>query len=251
MDIQTKIVIDKKVKLKNPILITGLPGIGLIGRITAQYIVNKLKGKKIGELVSPHFPPNVIMLKDGTMKILNNELYLVNLKDKDIVFLMGDIQAIDNYGQYEVALKVLDLCKNLKIKKIITVGGYATGKISKRRTVYGLVNNKELIHELKEYNIVFGKAKGSIVGIAGLLPALAMYHKIDGICLLGTTHGNFVDPKSSEKIVEILSKYLGFKICLKDLKKQAKIEEEVIKKVEEEINKKNVEMKNKSLSYIR
>ncbi len=35
----------KKVDLKNPILIEGLPGLGLVGKITIRYLIKRLKAK--------------------------------------------------------------------------------------------------------------------------------------------------------------------------------------------------------------
>ena len=46
----------KVAKLKNPVMVTGLPGIGLIGQVAAKYLIKKLKGEKIAEIYSPHFP---------------------------------------------------------------------------------------------------------------------------------------------------------------------------------------------------
>ena len=39
----------KKPKLKNPTLIEGLPGIGNVGKIAADFIVDELKAKKDSE----------------------------------------------------------------------------------------------------------------------------------------------------------------------------------------------------------
>ena len=55
----TKIVQLKKPKLKNPIFIEGLPGVGNVGRIAAGYLVEELKAKKFAELWSSHFLPIV------------------------------------------------------------------------------------------------------------------------------------------------------------------------------------------------
>ena len=58
---QTQVKILDKVKLKDPVLIEGLPGIGNVGRIAAGYLVSELNMKKFAELYSPHFLPLVIL----------------------------------------------------------------------------------------------------------------------------------------------------------------------------------------------
>jgi hypothetical protein len=41
----------------NPILIEGLPGIGQVGKLAAEYMIHMLDAAKIGEIHSIYFPP--------------------------------------------------------------------------------------------------------------------------------------------------------------------------------------------------
>ena len=50
--IETTIKILEKPKMKNPILVEGLPGIGNVGRVAVGYLVAELKMVKIAELYS-------------------------------------------------------------------------------------------------------------------------------------------------------------------------------------------------------
>jgi len=52
---ETYIHIVNKMKFKNPILVEGLPGIGLVGKIAAKHLAKELKAKRIAEIYSPHF----------------------------------------------------------------------------------------------------------------------------------------------------------------------------------------------------
>ena len=65
----------KEVTLKDPILVEGLPGVGHVGKLVADHIVEELKAEKIMEIYSPHFPPQVIVKEDGTIKQVRNEIY--------------------------------------------------------------------------------------------------------------------------------------------------------------------------------
>ena len=53
----------EQVKLDNPVLIEGLPGLGMVGRIATRYLAKELKAKKFAELYSPHFPYYVLVNK--------------------------------------------------------------------------------------------------------------------------------------------------------------------------------------------
>ena len=54
-----------KVEAKNPVLIEGLPGLGLVGKIAMRYLIKQLKAQKFAYLYSPHFPYFVLVSKNG------------------------------------------------------------------------------------------------------------------------------------------------------------------------------------------
>jgi hypothetical protein len=241
-------------KLRRGILVTGLPGIGLIGQVVGRYLVEELKAQKVANLVSPHFPHQVFMTKKGGLRIIKNSFYLHKGKNRDLLILLGDIQAMSSVGQYEVAGCVLEFCKKMGVNEIITVGGYSTGKISEDRRVFGVASTDEFRSRLKKFGVVFGEAKGSIVGAAGLLPALGKQKGIQGACVMGETHGSYIDTASARQIVILLSKYLELKIDLKRLDERAKESQKILKQVQDEVQKTmeaQFEQTSKSVSYIR
>lgn len=225
----------KKVKLKDPVMVTGLPGIGLVGQVAAKYIIKKLKGEKIAEVYSPHFPHQVLMGRKGGLRLLKNTIYRVRGRKGDILIAIGDVQAISSVGQYEVADKILEYAQGKGVKLIITIGGYSTGKVESERRVFGSANNKRLKKEFEKKGVIFGETRGSIVGVAGLLPGLAKFRKMDGICIMGETHGSYVDHTSAKNVVKKLAELLDFEINLEELEKEAAGREKVIKKIEKEV----------------
>ena len=243
----------KPKKLRNPVLIVGLPGIGLIGQVVGRYLAKELKTKRIAMLYSPHFPHQVFMTKKGGLRLIKNSFYHYRGKKRDAIILVGDVQALNSQGQYEVAGAVLKYCKKLKIKQLLTIGGYSTGKISEKRRIFAVTTDEKTRTRLKKYGVIFGEAKGSIVGAAGLFPALGRLYDIEGVCLMGETHGGYVDTPAAREILKLLSAYLDVKISLKRIDERAKKSEKILKKIEDEI-KKSVETSfetAKSVSYIR
>ncbi len=235
--------------LRKPVLIVGLPGIGLVGQVAARYMIKKLDGKKVAEIYSPHFPHQVIMTKKGKLRMLKNVFYAVNLGKRDALVLIGDTQAITSEGQYDVAGRVLDYVGKKNVSEIITIGGYSTGKLEGAKKVFGATGSDAMRKKFEKAGVIFGEAKGSIVGAAGLLPALAKLRKMEGICIMGETHGSYVDPASAAEVLRRLSKVLGFKVSLVDLEKEAEEREKIIKKIESEIEKQVT--KKKDITYIR
>lgn len=232
--IETTIIEKKHVKMKNPILIEGLPGIGLVGKIAADLLIDQLKAEKVADLYSPHFPHQVIMQKNGVMRMIKNRFYYAKGKKNDFLILVGDVQAVTSEAQYEVTGKMLDYAEKKGVKLTITLGGYGTGKVHDKPRVFGIVSNKPMVEEYKKYGIIFGESKGSIIGAAGLLLGMGKLRSMPGICVMGETHGGFVDAKSAQSVLEVLCKLLEVKVDLKKLDSRAKEGEKFAKKMEQD-----------------
>jgi uncharacterized protein (TIGR00162 family) len=236
----TVIKADERPKLKNPILIEGLPGVGNIGRVAVGYLVEQLGAKKFAQLYSRHFFPFVVLHDRNQIHLLKNEFYYYKAKKpghRDIVFLLGDCQSLDPKGHYEVMEKVLDFAEKLGVKEIITIGGIATGEVDKSPKALGAVTDKELVTRYQKFGIEFsaGDKIGYIVGAAGLLLGLGQERKMKGICLLGETSGFPIvtDPKGAEVVLNSLTKILNIKLDMSKLDAKVKEMEDFIKKVED------------------
>ncbi|HDD46342.1 MAG TPA: proteasome assembly chaperone family protein [Candidatus Aenigmarchaeota archaeon] len=234
----TVINVFEKPKLKDAVLIEGLPGIGNIGRVAVGYLLEELKAKKFAELYSEWFFPFVILEEKYKIHLLKNEFYYWKAKKKgqrDIVFLIGDCQSLSPQGHYEVAEKIVEFAKSVNVKEIFTVGGLATGGLESDGVI-GAVTDKKVMEKYKKYGINFnaGERVGYIVGAAGLLLGIGKEKGIDGMCLLGQTTGFPIvtDPKAAENVLNILTDILNVTIDTKKLDKKVKEMEDFIKKVE-------------------
>ncbi|TAL48477.1 proteasome assembly chaperone family protein [archaeon] len=235
----SKIVELEKPKLKNPVFVEGLPGIGNVGRIAAGYLVEQLKAKKFAELLSSHFMPFVLLHPSSSVHVLKNEFfyYKGKGKERDMIILIGDSQSIDPEGHYEIVEEVLKLIKGYGVKEMFTLAGFGIGEEVKKPKVIGAVNDSALVKKYGKSGIDFeaGNRIGTIVGASGLLLGLGRYYGLDGVCLLGETVGFPIipDPKSAEEVLKVLSKILGLKIDVSELEKKVKEMQEFIKKVQE------------------
>jgi len=95
---EASVVFIRKPRLKEPILIEGLPGVGNVGKLAAEHLIDEIKAKKFAEVYSNDFPPQVLINDDGTIKLVRNELYYWKGKDKQLVILVGDYQGSIHAG---------------------------------------------------------------------------------------------------------------------------------------------------------
>lgn len=227
MDYVTVKYITKKPELKNPILVEGLPGIGNVGKLAVEHLIDNIKAVKFAELYSKDFPPQVFINTDGTVKLVNNEFYYWKAKKKkqrDLILLTGDYQGLSSHGQYELVEKILDIAEDFGVKEMFTLGGYGLGHEIQTPKVLCATTDKNLVKTMKKYGAVFKKNEpgGGIVGASGLLLGLGMLRGIKGTCFMGETPGYLVDPNSAKAVLKVLTKITNINLNLSELEKKAK-----------------------------
>lgn len=235
----TVIKVSENPKLKNPILIEGLPGVGNIGRVAVGYLIEELGAKKFAQLYSEHFFPFVMLHENYQVHLLKNEFYYWKAKkagQRDLILLVGDCQSLSTHGHYEVIEKVLDFVEKFGVKEMFTIGGLATGEVEEDPKIYGAVSDKELTKKFGKFGIDFsaGEKVGYIVGASGLFLGLGKERGMKGICMLGETSGFPIvtDPKAAEIVLDSLTKILKLKIDMSKLENRVAEMEKFMKKVE-------------------
>ena len=246
------VVFKEKPVLREPILVEGLPGVGNVGKLAAEHLVDQLKAVKFAEMFSKFFPPQILVNDAGTIRLVSNEIFYVQRPDanNDIVIMTGDYQGLTPDGQYELSDKTLKIAKDLGAKRIFTLGGYGLGKMIEKPRVLGAATDIELVEEMKNFGVTFSKGEpgSGIVGASGLLLGLGNLYGMRSVCLMGETSGYFVDPKGAQAVLEVLAKILGVKIDFTELETKAQQIDQITSKLREA--EPQVEPKREDLGYI-
>ena len=213
-------------KLKNPILIEGLPGMGNVGKIAVDFMIDNLKAKKMLEIKSHHFPNSVFVNEKNLVELPKIEMYYKNIKDKSIIFLAGDVQPTNEKSCYAFCEEILNVVEKLNTKEIITLGGIGLPEDPQKPTVYTTGNNKKIIDKYKAKQIstnLYGFV-GPIIGVSGVLLGLSSERKIPAISFLAETfgHPNHLGVKGAREILNVLNKNLKLNMNLKDLDNEIK-----------------------------
>ena len=218
-----------------PVLVEGLPGIGHVGKLVADHLIDELGGEKIAEISSVHFPPQVVVDEQGVTHLVNNEIYRCEKDGVAILFLVGDFQSTSAEGHYVLAERYLDLAEALGVRRIYTLGGYGVGHLVEHPRVLSAVNMEHLRPEVEAAGGSFENAGsgGMIMGASGLLLGLGKARGIEGICLMGETSGYIVDPRSADSLLTVLSCLLGIDIDHTTLQQRAEDMEQIIANIRE------------------
>ncbi len=232
-----KFVEYKEFQLNNGILIQGLPGIGLVGKIAVDYIISELKLEKVAEFFSdglllPVGNAGVFVDDNGIANLPSYKFYLLRTEERDILFLAGEVQPV-SWAQYEVAQKVIEYFKKKGGVEVVAVCG--TTADGGETAVYYAATENEIAEKLKEYG--FRKSQGgTITGACGLLPALASLEGLKSYVLMGSTTTPEPNPAAAKEVIKALSKIFKIQVDLTNLEKlieELKKKEEELKKLEE------------------
>ncbi|AMD18295.1 hypothetical protein TL18_09910 [Methanobrevibacter sp. YE315] len=226
----------EEIELENPIFIEALPGLGHVGKLAADHMIDELEATKFAEIYSPTFPPQVIIKEDGIIKNMLNELYYlkdVGEDNLDLIILVGNTQALSPEGQYLICKDILEFVKGFGITRIFTLGGMAIPQPVENPRVFGAATDEANIELLKEADIEIRSNDGGIVGASGLFLGLGVRQGIQGSCLMGETPGYFIDAESAEAILKKLSLLLNFEINTDKLDERAEETRQMIAKAQQ------------------
>lgn len=234
---KTKIYYNKKVKLNNPVLIVGLPGIGNVGALVGEHLRRELGAKRLATLYSPHFLHQVVMMRNGRVRLVSNRFYYHKGSAKngnDVVILLGDMQAGTPEGQYEVNDEIVRFFKHIGGQTIYTIGGYSVGnQYIRQPRVFGAATDIDLITKMSKQGVIFGKTTGMIWGAAGLIVAFSKKHKLPAACIMGETGLLDIDANSAKAVLDALKRILGIDIDLENMEKIKSETEKMLKDLEE------------------
>lgn len=219
------LVMHERPELKAPVMIEGLPGVGNVGKLAAEHLVEQVKAVKFADIFSKHFPPQVLLDDDGVIRLVNNELhYYRGEGDRpDIIIMTGDYQGMTPDGQYELSYHAIKVAKDLGVSRIYTLGGYGVGKMVETPRVLGAVTDIALCEEMTKHGVIFSKGEpgSGIVGASGLMLGLGKIEGMEAVCLMGETSGYFVDPKGAEAVLKVLMSLLNIEMDLTALTDKA------------------------------
>ena len=226
-----------KASIKNPILIGGLPGMGNVGKIAVDFMIDNLDAKKLIEISSYDFPHAVFINEENLVELPSIQIFHKKVKNTDFLLMAGDVQPMDEKGCYEFCDVVLDVFEKYKGSEIITLGGVGLQQPPKKPKVYCTANSKPHLNTLKKYGAntnIYGVV-GPIIGVSGLLVGLAKERNIKASALLAETFGHpaYIGINGAKAILQIISRKYNLSLDLSQLKENPEENLERIKKLNE------------------
>ncbi|MEM3369286.1 MAG: PAC2 family protein [Candidatus Micrarchaeia archaeon] len=219
----TKIVEVSPIKLKNPILIEGFPGVGMIGTIAAMHLVKEWDMELVGYIDSEAFPPLCTVHNEEPLpaaRIYQSKKYNLLVLFSEFVIPISAVSSVAN----EIVLWGEDK----KLSAIISLGG--VGIEASKETVFGIASTEGLKNDLKDAGVTIVK-EGVTTGVTGLILANAYVRKFPAAAILTSSRGMNINLIGAAKVLDKLSELLHIKIDTEKLKKEGEEIEEKLKKL--------------------
>lgn len=207
----------EKPKLRDPILVEGLPGIGFVANIAALHLIRELKAKLFAEIRCSSFQDFAVTAEKGQIRHPANELYYYKGKEgeRDLIILYGNTQALTTTGQYELCGRILDVSEELGCHYVITLGGLKKEQRIEKPKLYFAATDKETASQLLSVGAEI--IEGQIFGVAGLLIGIGRLRGFRGFCLLAETLGLYPDSIATHKVLNVVCNMLNLKVNLDNL----------------------------------
>ncbi|CAD7767984.1 PAC2 family protein [Candidatus Methanoperedenaceae archaeon GB37] len=219
-------IIVEPIESENPVLFNGFPGIGLVGNIACQHVIDELEMVQRGCVDSKYFPP-IAVLFDG---VVSMPVRIYESIEHNLVVVISDIP-IHPTISYGISRELVNWAETSNVKEIVSIAGIAT--MSGRHRVFGAATTRDLLDRLKDMVEIF--QVGTISGIAGSIMSACHLQKIPAISLLGETRGQNPEPRAAISVIEALNSIYDLNISTENLLNQAKEIESELQKLADQV----------------
>ena len=123
-----------KIKLykvpKSPVILEGFPGVGLVGTIATEFLIDNLDTELIGKIWLDELPAMVAIHDSKVVEPIG-----IHYNKKHNLILIHGVTAVKGI-EWLVAESILDIAKKVKAKEIISIEGVGSAAPNKNPTCY-------------------------------------------------------------------------------------------------------------------
>jgi uncharacterized protein len=196
-----------------PVMINGLPDVGLVGLLAASHIVSSLKLEEVGAIESDLLPPMIVLhggIPKAPVRIFAGNSIVVVISETAIpVALLRPL-----------AKALVGWAQGKETKLMLSLGGMAVGNRQDidAPKVFAALSQKALESKLDGAAEIL--EEGYIVGAYGLLLRKCAESSVPAITLLTQSYYNYPDPEAAAAALTAVNKILDLKVDVSELLKR-------------------------------
>lgn len=196
-------------------LFHAVPGVGNVGKLVVDSLVNKHEGVLIARILHPDLPPHATLNSDGLLTPPCLSIHTLTLpSSQNIVTLSSNFQPLSPAGQYEVSSFLLKSCKDAGIGRILILAGLSAEPGCE--AVHLVCPSEEDVEEMEKMGLEISKEHPSagIIGMTGMVSSLAPTFGQAATCVIAETVGTSVDTVAADRMVAYLNDSFGLDLGL-------------------------------------
>ncbi|MBS7655973.1 PAC2 family protein [Candidatus Bathyarchaeota archaeon] len=199
-------------KVKNPIYIIGVSGVGNVGRVSARLLIEWSQAKLFSKFYSPYFPDQALIQNNGTCSLPKWELYESGVCNPNLIIVVGDskISIEEPEAYYNVFNEILNFGLKFKIKSLIVIDGVAALSSDYLKDIYIVATSESLVKKLTKFGVKILRSS-ELPGSIGVLLGLAKLKILNGIGIIKPCKSLILDKEAGESTFNFLIKALNLK----------------------------------------
>ncbi len=207
------------------ILVAGFPGLGLIGGIASEQLINTLDLEQVASLHCDEFPPTAVIFNGIPRRP-------VRIFGSDNFMLIKSDMIIPSHLASSLASWLVDWSKDNHIDEIIIFDGIL-GSESEEKKVWGVLSAHSVESEARKFHVDVID-RGAISGISSSILLEAHEKKLKALGLFAEGNPELPDARASANLLNKFSDYTGITIETETLIESARhLENEYIKLIQQ------------------
>lgn len=205
---------------KGATIIEGFPGFGLVSTIATEFLIDHLKAKLIGKIVTDKVQPLIAIHRGEVI-----EPFGIFYSPKENIIFVRAISPVKDM-EWELTESLLKFFDEIKAKEFISIEGISSdGKPPEPEAFY--YSNQKMRSNKFESLKIKKLEEGIIMGVtASLLSKMP-----DTTFIFAEAYADLPDSRAAAKVIEVLDQYLGLKVDYRPLLKKAQVFESRIKDI--------------------
>ncbi|CAI9831254.1 3-isopropylmalate dehydratase [Nitrosopumilaceae archaeon] len=207
----------RKADLRNPVILAGFVGAGLVGPVAINHIVTKLGMEEVAVLRSRHLPPSTVFMRG---RLRHPFRFYANREGTICAIICEITLKVD--GVYDLVNSILDWAEQKGSREIAILDGVASKGHDGRAYCAA---EEDLVRTMDEKGISM-IPQGFITGIPGGILSECLTRRIRGLTLLAKASSDEPDPAAAATLVGALNRFYDMDIDTEGLAEEERIHEE-------------------------
>ena len=204
-------VVEKEAVPEEPIVVVGLPDVGLVGVIATHYLIQKLGLREVAYVRSDLLPPIAVLhggLPHSPVRVFG---------DKGLVVILSET-AVPADAVAPLSRAIVDWCRAKRAKLIISLSGIP---VPNRQDidhpgVFGAASLPETLEFLKQHDVKVLES-GIMVGPYALILRYCAEQGLPALVLSAQCFFAYPDPEAAAAVLSVLAGFLGLELDVEEL----------------------------------